>query len=139
MLLMRERRSKSVDSAILVMSPVRNGDVSILVIIPVPMCIRTSQCATRNPQPGFLPPGCPKWFWRSGASAIEKSDPSTVKNLKKENLNCRHGIQDRVRPLHATVAASVFDTFRADFFSPILLELLDDLRNTAHVSLRCVG
>ena len=63
----------------------------------------------------------------------------SMQNLKHENLNRDDRIQQRIDPGHFAITTSIGDALFAEFFGPILLELFDDLRNTSHVSLRCVG
>ena len=62
-----------------------------------------------------------------------------MQDLQKKNLDRSNGVEHGINPSHAAIVTSLLDLLWVDFFGSVLLELFDDLRNTAHVSLRCVG
>ncbi|MFT5524880.1 MAG: hypothetical protein ACI9HK_002844 [Pirellulaceae bacterium] len=61
-----------------------------------------------------------------------------MQDLQKQYLHRSNRVEHGINPSHTAIATSLLDLHGVDFFGPVLLELFDDLRNTAHVSLRCV-
>ncbi len=55
-----------------------------------------------------------------------------MQDLHEENLDCDNGIERRIAPLHACVTTSLANGIGRKFFRPILLETIDDIRNTSH-------
>jgi len=55
-----------------------------------------------------------------------------MQNLQEEDLNRDHRSQRRVVPSHARIAASLSYRYGFKLLRPILLETLNDIRDTAH-------
>ena len=55
-----------------------------------------------------------------------------MKDLQKEKLNCHNRIQLRIIPPHARIETSLFNSLGRQFVGPVLLELLNDIRDNTH-------
>jgi hypothetical protein len=61
----------------------------------------------------------------------------SMQNLKEENLYRDDRIEHRPDPRHPAIMTRLGDSFGVKLFGPILLELTNHIRDTAHGGVSC--